>query len=249
MSNELAIKETEIFEYIQNKTPSVDLLKDQFTMFKTAFQLALYENPTTFGCSVASIAGCFVRCAVTGLIPGKQLGEAYIIPYAGKAQFIPGIRGIERLILESGDYTFIVSSAVCENDKFKLPHISSNGMVVDFEMSEDRGNMKGCFATVWTKEGYQLSEYMNLDQIFQAVMKSKSKGGAVPLVKGKTLQDIRNLGGAYRDFPEEQARNRVTARLAKRLKKSNRLSEALTDIYNVKPDVVKPEEKSLEDVI
>lgn len=58
-----------------------------------------------------------MKCAELNIYPSSVTGEAYILPYAGKAQFQIGYKGIVKLLARSG-VVIISSDIVKKNDPF-----------------------------------------------------------------------------------------------------------------------------------
>lgn len=79
----------------------------------------LRENPNLLTCDRMSLLGAVMQCAVTGLEPGP-LGHAYLVPFKGKVQWIPGYRGLIELAHRSGAVKEIYAEVVRPGDKFKF---------------------------------------------------------------------------------------------------------------------------------
>jgi len=250
MSGSIARRD-EIIDGVTNKI--IPLLENpqQVNIYIKALELCFKDTPKLFQCSVESIQACMLKTVITGLIPGKVTGEAWLIPFAGKATFIPGIRGLEKLVYESDRYALIVTQVVHENDKFQLPHMTDKGLQVDFQQGETRGEIIGAFSQVWTREGFTSAEYMNLDELYQSIKKGSAVGAKVPLVRGITMDRVRSLGKAYIDYAGEMFRGRVFARHAKRLQKSDRLAKAIQFFYEapLSPKKPEPQKKTLSEVL
>lgn len=73
-------------------------------------------NQELLRCSPQSIAGAVVTAAQLGLELGVN-GQAYMIPYKGKATFVPGWKGLVDLVARSGRAT-VWTGAVYEGDDF-----------------------------------------------------------------------------------------------------------------------------------
>lgn len=84
-------------------------------------------------CDPTSIIQSAMTAAVLGLEVDNALGQGYIVPYRGKAQFIPGYKGYITLAQNSG--YLISGDVVREKDKFfyergldpKLEHVPAPG--------------------------------------------------------------------------------------------------------------------------
>lgn len=73
-------------------------------------------NPALQECDAQSIAGALITAAQLGLEIGVN-GQAYIIPYKGRATLVPGWRGLVDLANRSGRAT-VWTGAVFEGDEF-----------------------------------------------------------------------------------------------------------------------------------
>lgn len=80
---------------------------------------AIRGNPDLLGCDFSTILGALMTCAQLGFRPGV-LGEAYIVPYAGRATFVVGYRGLVQLCHRTGKLRSITARTVGERDEFSL---------------------------------------------------------------------------------------------------------------------------------
>jgi recombination protein RecT len=78
----------------------------------------LNKNPTLNRCTPLSILGAFMQSAQLGLEPGGALGQAYLIPYGNRCQFIIGYKGMIDLARRSGQLISLSAHVVFENDIF-----------------------------------------------------------------------------------------------------------------------------------
>lgn len=80
---------------------------------------AIRGNPDLLGCEFSTILGALMTCAQLGFRPGV-LGEAYIVPYAGRATFVIGYRGLVQLCHRTGKLRSITARTVGQRDEFSL---------------------------------------------------------------------------------------------------------------------------------
>lgn len=83
-------------------------------------RIALTEcqrTPKLLDCTQVSLIGSLMEAAQLGLEPGL-LGYAYLVPYKGKCQLIPGYRGLVDLARRSGQIKSIHAEVVYQNDDF-----------------------------------------------------------------------------------------------------------------------------------
>ena len=115
--------------------------------------LAASSNPQILNCSKESILKSMMHAAELGLnISGLQ-GDAYIVPYKGTAQFLPGYRGLLRLLRRSGNVKSIEANVVFEGEHFV--NRSGTDPVFEHEPTSPsrRGELIGVYALVHYKDG------------------------------------------------------------------------------------------------
>lgn len=120
--------------------------------FQRICMTALTQNPALGNCTPSSFIGSVLNAAQLGLEPNTPLGQAYLIPYAGKCTFQLGYKGIIELARRSGQIAMIKAQAVHENDEFsyelgldpKLHHKPAEG---------DRGKVIKYYAFYKTRDG------------------------------------------------------------------------------------------------
>jgi recombination protein RecT len=79
---------------------------------------AVQNVPKILECDRKSFISAVMTCAQLGLEPDGVLGQAYLIPYNGKVQFIPGYKGLITLARNSGDVESLIAREVHANDIF-----------------------------------------------------------------------------------------------------------------------------------
>lgn len=135
---------------------------------------AISTTPELANCSQSSFFGAMFQAAQLGLEPNTPTGQAYLIPFGGKVQFVLGYRGYIQLAYRSGDITDISAHVVYENDKFdyelglapKLSHKPALGK---------RGEAIAVYAVYHTRSGGYGMEVMSMEEIADfAKKKSKS---------------------------------------------------------------------------
>ncbi len=78
---------------------------------------AFSQNASLQGCDLKSIFGAVITSGQMGLEIGVA-GQGYLVPYKGKAQFIPGWQGLVDLVARSGRGT-VWTGAVFVGDEFE----------------------------------------------------------------------------------------------------------------------------------
>lgn len=127
-------------------------------------------------CSPQSIYLGLLACAVTGLEPGALKQEAFLVPYAGVATFMPGYRGIIKQAKRSREVVAMWANVVFERDTIELDLGSSNRLVHKPAL-RDRGDIIGAYAIARMANGQDEIEWMDRDDL-EAVKKASQGGPA-----------------------------------------------------------------------
>lgn len=128
-------------------------------------------------CSRESIYMSLLACAVTGLEPGALKGEAFLVPFAKKAQYMVGWRGICKQAMRSRDIACLRSNVVLEHDTFELDLGSGGPPVHKPLLRGDRGPVIGAWAAAYFKGGHVEVEWMDRADL-DAVKEVATKRGA-----------------------------------------------------------------------
>ena len=134
---------------------------------------AIQNTPKLLDCDRTSLYSAIMTCAQLGLEPDGVLGQAYLVPFGGKVQFIPGYKGLIALARNSGDVVSIQAHEVCKRDQFsyafglneKLEHIPHDG---------DRGEITHFYAVARFKDGGHHFDVMTKAEV--DVIRSRSPG-------------------------------------------------------------------------
>jgi len=172
------------------------------------------ENPALASCEVFSIATAVMRCAELGLMPGKTLGEAYLIPYNLKdkgftANLQIGYKGLIRLVFNSGQIKNIYAHCVYSNDIFNY-QLGINPTIEHIPASNNpRGDFSHVYCVAVLNHGGVQFEVMSKVEIDHIRSMSKAK-------------DI------WTNHYSEMAKKTVLKRLVKYLPISVELQSAVT---------------------
>lgn len=139
--------------------------------FLSAAVYVMQKVPKLLECDPATVIQSLMSAAEFELYPSNVAGEAYILPYKGKAQFQLGYQGIITLLSRAGIATN--SQIVRKNDHFvheeganpKLEHKWDS-----FATDEQRGEPIGVYAILTNTLGQQFRAVMGKE----AVMKIKN---------------------------------------------------------------------------
>jgi recombination protein RecT len=132
-------------------TDAAQLVRDAMTLFSA--------NPNLALCDGQSILGGLMTCAQLGLRPGV-LGQAWLIPFKGKAQLVVGYQGLVSLAQRSGDIASISARIVYENDEWDVEFGTEDRMIHRPFMRGDRGAPVAYYAVVKSTRGGTYWEVM-----------------------------------------------------------------------------------------
>lgn len=97
--------------------PSSDLTAEKIVRLA---MMDVSQNSALMACTPNSILTSVVHAAALGLQIGPFLGEAYLVPFKGKCQLIPGYRGLAKLAMQGLSITSLSTRLVYEGDYFKV---------------------------------------------------------------------------------------------------------------------------------
>jgi len=106
-----------------------------FEKLARSFAWEINTNDKLKSCSQISMVQAFYKCCEYGLDPAASLGQAWMIPYAGKIDLQIGYRGWLKLLFNNPMVSNVYSYAVYANDQFDyelgmhptIKHIPSKG--------------------------------------------------------------------------------------------------------------------------
>lgn len=160
----------------------------------------LQQNEKLRMASKESIYMGLLACAVTGLEPGALRGEAYLVPFGGKAQFMIGWKGIVRQARRTREITGLVGNVVRERDTFDLDLGTANALIHK-PATGDRGIVVGAYAIASLSSGHREIEYLDRED----------------LERIRRVAESRGKSPAWSDWPDQMSRKSAIRRLGKRL--------------------------------
>ena len=105
-----------------------------------------------------SLFGALVRAAQDGLLPDGR--EGAIVPFRGKAQWMPMVAGIMKKVRNSGEIASWEASAVFEKDTFERL-LGDDQRIYHKPYEEgDPGNVVGAYSIVTFKDGTKSRDYL-----------------------------------------------------------------------------------------
>lgn len=138
----------------------------QANKFMSAVVYSVQKNPALLSAERGSLFSAAMACAEFKLYPSNVAGEAFIIPYKGKAQFQLGYQGLVTLLYRAG--ITLRSEIVRENDVFnyegglepRLEHKPD-----PFASAEKRGKPVGVYAIATLPDGRTYHKVMSAEDI------------------------------------------------------------------------------------
>lgn len=173
---------------------------------------AVQNAPKLLDCDRTSLLSAVMMCCQLGLEPDGVLGQAYLIPYGQKVQFIPGYKGLITLARNSGDVTSIAAHEVRENDSFdyafglneRLDHTPARG---------NRGEITHFYAIARFKDGGYHWDVMTREEV--DVIRDNSSGYKRAVESAKKYN--KPLSTPWADHYAEMGKKTVIRRIAKYL--------------------------------
>lgn len=159
----MAKYEQQIFNYLNKDDKAA-------SKFMSTVIFCVQKNPKLLACERVSLMQSFMSCAEYGLYPSNVAGEAFIVPYKGKAQFQLGYQGLITLLARAG--ISVRANIVRKNDVFQYeeglnPVLSHKPD--PFATDEKRGEPVGAYAILENTLGQKVVKVMGKE----AVMKIK----------------------------------------------------------------------------
>ena len=126
---------------------------------------AIQNTPKLLECDKNSLYLSVLRAAQLGLEPDGVLGQAYLLPYAGKVQLIVGYKGLIDLARRSGEVSNIIAKEVCENDDFDIIWHEEVPFRHKQSITGERGDIIGFWAMARFKDGGFHFDYMSRHEV------------------------------------------------------------------------------------
>lgn len=177
--------------------------------FTRSVVIACAKTPALLDCNRSSLFLAVQQACQLGLDCSGTLGSAYLIPFKGQVQLIPGYRGLIDLAKRSGQVKNVYAHAVYENDEFEIT-LGTHGDVKHKPYTKgDRGDIVSVYAVAMLEDGVQF-DFMTKSDVDR--IKSRSRAGG---------------NGPWQSDFAEMAKKTVVRRLFKYLPVSTDLATAL----------------------
>ena len=146
--------------------------------FTRVLMTALQNAPGLMACDRQSLWNAAMKAAQDGLLPDGRLGA--IVPYKGKAQWLPMIAGIRQKVRNSGEIATWDVHAVYANDEFDY-ELGDDPFIRHKPAGKDRGEIILCYSIATLKSGEKSREVMTIEEIEEIRERSsQSKSGNGP---------------------------------------------------------------------
>lgn len=151
--------------------------KKKSLKFLSAAVYVVSRVPKLLECDPATLIQSLMSCAEFELYPSNVAGEAFILPYAGKAQFQLGYQGLITLLSRAG--ISVRSNIVRKNDEFKYEEGLEPVLIHKhdpFATDEQRGEPVGVYAVLENPHGQKIVKVMGKEAVMKIREFSKAKG-------------------------------------------------------------------------
>jgi len=194
---------------------------------------AVQTTPKLLECDRKSLFGAIMTCAQLGLEPDGVLGQAYLVPFGNRVQFIPGYKGLIALARNSGDLSSVIAHEVRENDDFghwdertkayRLDFAHSEPPTHSFDFRKLRGDVMAFYAVARFKDGGVHWDAMARAEV--EMIRDRSQGYKA-FKAGKTKDNP-----WHTDFIE-MGKKTMIRRISKYLPMSVQKAAAIADAYD-----------------
>lgn len=189
---------------------------------------AVQQTPKLLECDRTSFYAAIFTCAQLGLEPDGVLGQAYLVPFAGKVQLIPGYKGLLSLARNSGDVVSIAAHEVRANDRFEFDFASGAPPSHTFDIRSPRGDVIAFYAIARFKDGGFHFDMMTREEVER--IRDNSQGYQAAARAAKKFN--KKLDTPWSEHFVEMGKKTAIRRIAKYLPMSVQKAAALADSYD-----------------
>ena len=140
---------------------------------------ALGRDPSLLELEPKSVIRAVMHAAEIGLELGSPLGEAYLVPFKGKATMMIGYRGFVHLIRQSPRVTVVKGVLVREGDDFEVDEGANTiRHKLGAGQKSNRGPVTHAYSRVYYSDGSSQFEVMDREELdaIKAGALSRSRG-------------------------------------------------------------------------
>jgi phage RecT family recombinase len=138
-----------------------------------SIMISVERNPKLLAANRQSLLNAAMSAACLGLEVDGVTGQAFFIPFAGKAQLVIGYKGMNTLAARSG-FT-VQGEVVREGDEFDY-ELGDKGYVRHKPLLGNTGKIIGAWATASAQNRPSIISVMGIDDIMK--VKNKAPGGS-----------------------------------------------------------------------
>lgn len=169
-NNQLVIKSSDYLKVFLAKNYLTQIKnffgdEKQSMKFLSSVMSSVQKLPALLECEPMTVVNSFMTMAQLGLMPSDVSGEAYVLPYKGKAQFQLGYQGLVTLFFRAGGQS-IRAEIVREHDVFSYKNGIINHEIDIFKSNDERGDVVGAYA-IAVINGNEISKVMNKKDIVE----------------------------------------------------------------------------------
>lgn len=186
---------------------------------------AIQNTPKLLDCDRTSLYSAIMTCAQLGLEPDGILGQAYLVPFAGKVQFIPGYKGLILLARNSGEVISITAHEVRRLDRF-IYSFGLNESCEHVPATGDRGEIEFFYAVAKFKDGGHHFDVMTKADV--DAIRDASKGYQA----SKRYAKNGLIDSPWEQHYAEMGKKTVVRRIAKYLPMNVQKAAALADSFD-----------------
>lgn len=193
---------------------------------------AIQNTPKLLECDRNSFMLAVLRAAQLGLEPDGVLGQAYLIPYGGQVQLIPGYKGLIDLARRSGEVSNIIAQEVCKNDEFTVDWSGEVPFHHKPKMDGDRGEVTHFWALARFKDGGFHWDYMSIADVLAIRDNSSGWKMALKYAKRDKEGNIKEINSPWHNHFSEMGKKTVIRRICKYLPMSVQKAAMVEDLVD-----------------
>ena len=171
--------------YIEKSSGQLEMVlqsEEKVKRFQREFMTMVQTNAMLLSCEPKSLIEAAMQSAQLNLSLDKNMGQAYVVPYKGKAQFQIGYLGYLELARRSGQIKSIRAEIVYEGDEFERQYTHQG---VEFHHTpcppSQRGEKIGVYMFAEFTNGGSHFEFMFAEEVeeIKKLSPSASKKGSI----------------------------------------------------------------------
>lgn len=193
---------------------------------------AIQNNSKLLECDRNSFYLALLRSAQLGLEPDGILGQAYLIPFAGKVQLIAGYKGLIDLARRSGEVSNIIAKEVCQGDEFTVDYSLEVPFVHKPRLDGARGEVTHFWAMARFKDGGFHWDYMTRDEVIAIRDRSQGWKMSLKFAKRDASNNLIEVNSPWFTDFLEMGKKTVIRRIAKYLPMSVQRAAKMDELYD-----------------